>query len=381
MPEVFVGKVKTRRADRTDTLKERVGLRIGSLEWSAWSDVSIALGIEQAARSAAVSLSTVDWARMQCANIVPSKGCEIRLGQDIEPLITGFIDADELSLTEGSKLKIEVRSKTADLIDCSAIHPTGIFRGQKVESIARSLATFYGIEVVCDVDTGAPVPLFRCVPTESVFKAIERLCRERGLLLMDDGYGRLVITSIGDVPAAVAFLERGRNIKSMTRRRDVTQRYSEYRIRGQVWDDIGAQAVSLDEWLTRRRVLVLDSEKRAGQAAVEKRAKWEAATRAGQSIKFEVTVPGWRTDTSNPKSPIWLPGTIARLKDGVLGLDDDLLITKVNLTRTSRDGTNASLSLGYPEGYQPEPNKFKAGKKSKGSGADWDLEDGEGDDA
>ena len=35
MPEVFVGKVKTRRADRTDSLKERVGLRIGSLEWSA----------------------------------------------------------------------------------------------------------------------------------------------------------------------------------------------------------------------------------------------------------------------------------------------------------------------------------------------------------
>lgn len=351
-----------------DVLSEHVGLRIGDLDWLAWDSCTITLGIEQACRSAALSVSTVDWANMRAVDIQASEPCTIWIGDPKTPLISGYIDADDLTIGDGSKLRVEVRSRTADIVDCCpsfAKGETGFWNKTKLETIASVLCKPYDITVTCDTDTGDPIPLYRAVPTESVFKALDRLARERGLLLTDDGSGNLHIISIGDVTAPTALLERGRNIKSLSRRRDVTERYASYKVRGQSFEDMAAEAVCQDAWVKRHRLLVLDNEKAATQEVVERRVKWEATTRAGKSVSYEVEVPGWRVDLNDRKSALWAPGMIVRLRDNTLRIDDDLLLTRVELSRSTGNGTTASLSLGYAEGYWPEPNKFKAGAKAK----------------
>lgn len=350
---------------------ETVGLRIGSVEWRAWSEVSIVRSIEQVCSTAALSLVNIDWSAGATdrtgalIEVVPSSFCEVWIGSDRahgECVIQGYVDADETTTTEGCAYKVEVRSKVADLVDCTHQHKTGVFRKQKVESIASTLADPYGINVLCETGTGPAVDTFRCEKTETVIRAIERLARERGLLVIDDTLGNLVITTVAAPGKVAATLERGVNVKSLTRRREVSQRFAHYLVRGQSVDDFGAEGAVDDLWGKRDRTLCLDHEKAADKAACLRRARWEAATRAGKSVRYEAVVAGWRIDPSDPSSDLWSPNTLVRLVDGVLQVDDDLLVVRVNFARSVRSGTTTTLTLGHPEGYAPEPPKYRRGK-------------------
>lgn len=352
------------------TAPDTVGLRIGSVEWRAWSEVSIARSIEQVCSTAALSLVNVDWSAGMTdrtgalLEIVPSSYCEVWIGQGRsgECVIRGHVDADETTTSEGCAYKVEVRSMVADLVDCTHRHKTGVFRGQTVESIASALADPYGINVLCETDTGPAVEMFRVEKTETVIRAIERLARERGLLVTDDTLGNLVITTVAVPGKVAAILERGRNVKSLTRRRDVSQRFAHYLVRGQATDDFGAEGAVDDLWVRRNRTLCIDHERAGDKAACLRRAKWEATTRAGRSVRYEVEVAGWRIDPSDPSSDLWWPNTLVRLVDPVLQIDDDLLVVRVNFQRSVRSGTTTRITLGYPDGYAPEPPRYRRGR-------------------
>ncbi len=361
-------------------VKERVGLRVGDNEWRAWSDVSITRSIEQVCSTAALSVSVIDWEHSQFTNaapyleITPSDFCQVWIGPDAEfskseLIISGYVDGDTTTTSEGSAYKLEIRSKVADLVDCTVQHPTGVFRKQKVEDIAQALADPYNLTVLCEAEsTGPVVESFRAEKTETVIKAIERLCRERGLLLFDDSIGNLVVSTVAAPGKVATTLERGRNIKSLTRSRNVAQRFKHYLIRGQTYDEFGAEALVTDQWMNRNRTLCLDHDRAASKADCDKRARWEAATRAGKSVQYEAEVAGWRTDSSDPESPLWEPNTLVHLFDMPLGVDDDLLIARVNYTKSVGGGETATLSLAYPGGYSPEPlvaKKYKRGKPKK----------------
>ncbi len=354
---------------------ESVGLRIGSQEWRAWSDVSITRSIEQACSTAALSLVNIDWSAGvggrsgALLEIVPSQFCEVWIGPDRahgERVIQGYVDADETTTTEGCAYKVEVRSKVADLVDCTHLHGTGVFRKMRVERITQELADPYGVNVLCETDTGPLVESFRCDRTETVLKAIGRLARERGLLVIDDTLGNLVITTVAAPGKVTATLERGRNVKSLTRRREVSQRFGRYVVRGQTALEFGAEGSMDDLWVKRNRTLCIDHERAGDKAACLRRALWEASTRAGKSVRYEVEVPGWRVDPSDTSSDLWQPNTIVRLVDSCLQVDDDLLVARVNLQRSVRGGTTTTLSLGHPEGFAPEPPKYRRGKGGHG---------------
>ncbi len=353
-------------------VRDRLGLRIGSREWRAWSKVSITLALDQVCSSAALSISRIDRSAHDWIEPVPGDACRILVGTDDATrasipaardrvILTGNIDSDEDDTSAGSAYQCHIRSRIADCVDCSHRHKTGVFKGLTVERIAEELFTDgYGIAVTVATDTGPVVPIIRAKRTDTPYGVLLRLAKERGLLLMDDAEGNLVITTVVGPGKHVATLERGRNILLMSRRRNVTDRYLHYRVRGQSADDFAAESSVMDLWPgLRNRMLVIDADKVAGRDDCERRALWEAMTRAGRSISYTATVRGWRIDPTDATSDIWRANTLVHAIDPVLRIDDDLVVSRAELTRGSRDGERTVLTLAYPDGLTPEPRKYK----------------------
>ncbi len=344
---------------------ETVGLRIGSREWRAWSSVSINAGIAKACRSASLAVSAVDPARQGLLDLVPGLDCEVRIGDDL--VITGYVSTDEIAAKDGTKYKLGLRSRTCDIADCT-VEYVGAFAKRRVEEIASALCAYYGVPVICDCDTGAVLPTFKAERKEKVMAALGRLAQERGLLFVDDALGRLHIQTINGDGPVVATIERGKHYEELERTRSDAERYRLYRVHGQTADEFDAVGGRLDAWVSRRRVLTLDSEKAAGKDACLRRARWEAAVRAGKSVQYNVTVPGWRVDPSDARSALWTPNTVVHLVDPVWRIDADLLVADVTYTRAVGAGTRTVLKLGYPIGFMTQPPKAKA---RRGGMVDW----------
>jgi len=346
---------------------EVVALRIGSREWRAWSSCTINAGITKACRSASLSVSAIDPERQGLIDLVPGIECQVLISG--VPVITGWTSSDEISAKDGSKFSIGARSRTCDIVDCTVEHRTGVFGKAKVEEITAALCEAYNVPVDCDCDTGDPLPSFRAKRTEEVLAALGRLAQERGLLFTDDGNGRLHIATVNGDGPVVAHIERGKHYEELTRSRSDSERFSLYRCHGQTADELDATGGRRDAWVSRTRVKTFDSEKAAGKDACLRRAKWEACVRAGKSVKYGITVPGWRIDPSDASSPLWTPNTIAHLTDPVWKVDDDLLIADVTFSRSAGGGTRTTLQLGDPIGYMTKPPK--ATKRGKGGMTDW----------
>ncbi len=98
-----------------------VTLTVDEHDYAGWKSVEISAGIERQARSFDVSI-TWQWPGTEISHpITPGAACEVRIGGEL--ILTGWVFAAPISY-DGKQitLKISGRSKTADLIDCSAIN-------------------------------------------------------------------------------------------------------------------------------------------------------------------------------------------------------------------------------------------------------------------
>src|SRR5574340_693573 len=128
-------------------MSDDVTLVVNGTEYGGWKEVEISAGIERQARD--FTLSVTD--RWPGATDIPRRikqgdVCEVYIGAD--KLLTGHVDATPIRY-DGKSISVGVkgRSKTADLVDCSAVHKTGQWHNAKIERIAADLAAPFGIEV------------------------------------------------------------------------------------------------------------------------------------------------------------------------------------------------------------------------------------------
>lgn len=339
--------------------RDRLTLRVGSTEYRGWESVSVSRDLEEAAASFALEVSGEQ-------DVTPDAACEVRIGSDL--VVTGIVDSvrDEVS-GDSASTSVGGRSRTGQLVKNSCIASPAQFKEQTIVQIARALAAPYGVEVVCSVSGLLPLRRWSYETGEKVFEAIERLAREQALLVVDDPQGRLVLTRVADPLLRYSDLVMPGNVKRAARAVDVSERYSEVRVKAQRSGDdrdygrvvAGVKGLAEDDGV-RFSVLVLKGEKAmdAGQAA--QRAAWEAATRWGKSVSIEVDVASWRDDLGR----IWQPNVVAHTTIPRLGIDADLLVVSVNLTR-SGSGRLATLGLGLPDGYVPEPPKTRRAARGK----------------
>jgi prophage tail gpP-like protein len=281
----------------------------------------------------------------------------VKAGSD--KLITGYVDRF-IRGYDGRRHTVSVsgRGKTQDLVDCSAEWPTGQITGSNVLQIAQKLSMPYGIKVSCIGDPGTTIPQFNLTLGETAYDIIERICRWVGLLAYEDVDGNLILANTQTTKAANGFTE-GDNVLSAHVVDAMDQRFSEYDAELLSLDVLGdaGQGGNLigkatDPNVLRHRLTYLIAEAGGGgQDVCLKRAKWEAARRAGRGRNAAIVTTGWRDSAGT----LWTPNTVAPISLPNLHLDGVTWTIGEVTYRQGAGGKTAELVQMDPSAYQPEP--------------------------
>jgi prophage tail gpP-like protein len=284
--------------------------------------------------------------------------CKVFLGADL--VLTGYVDEYSPKIDgQSHSVSLSGRSKCEDIVDCSAEYPNSQISGGTALSIAKVLASPYGITVT-QISGGNPtIPQFNLLLGETAVEIIERVTRNSSLLYYDMPDGNLVLAQVGTGKMASGIAE-GANVQSATAKFTMGQRYSEYRVvkvsffnfndaNGGGGNYIGE---AIDPFV-RHRVKYIVSE--AGDidfVIAQARALWEAKRRFGKSYSVTVTVDSWRDSAGN----LWTPNTLCNVNIPTLKIiNQDWIIGEVTYARDDKQGTTATLLLCPATAYSVEP--------------------------
>jgi len=316
-------------------MNDIVTLSVNGLDFKGWKSVRIEAGLERLSRSFELSV-TDKWPGSveQVRRIKIGDLCEVRIGKDL--LCTGYVDATPIDYDSSYiTIMIRGRSKTADLVDSSADVKTGQFKGLKIERIFANLAQPYGVKVLTEVDTGAVITDHQVQQGETVFESMDRLSRQRQVLITDNEKGDVVLSSIG-IKNADSALELGVNVLSASAGFDFTDVYSDYVVKGQksgTDDSFGAgaaqsQGTKVDANIKRKRVLVVRQDGQADAKTCANRAAYEQQIRYAKTQEIRYRVVGFRQATG----ALWTPNQMVKVKDAIMNVDATLLISECTYT-------------------------------------------------
>jgi prophage tail gpP-like protein len=325
---------------------EFVTVSAGGGVYSAFESVQVTAAFNEAARSFSLDLAAPAGGDATAAMFYC--GTPVEISANGELLCAAYVDRFEPHLSDHNQaiVKISGRGKGQDAIDSSAMHPTGYFKNQTPLQIAQALDKF-GIGFTSDQQM-QPVPFYHLTPGETVFRCIEKLCRQEGLLLAGQPDGSIKLTKLGG--GAQAPLIEGRNCKVLRADHNWAGRHSHVIARGQ--RPIGAggadttqiEHTATDGAVTRYRphVLVIDGDTDNTRAAM--RARYRIMREAGHSLKATVTVQGFHDDGG----ALWTPGNTVFLDSPFLAVHQLMGIERVVYAQARKAGSLSHLSLVDP---------------------------------
>lgn len=338
-------------------------LRVAGVEYAGWQELSLTTTIEAVSRSFSVTAVSREVRALQGRDIRAGAAC--RVSMNGVRLLTGYIDAVEADLTADShNIDISGRDRTGDLVDSSARHATGEWRDQTILQVASDLCAPFGIAVRATTDVGDVFESWQVQAGESVVECLQRMARQRGLLLQSDDGGNLVLCKPGSARIATPLI-RGVNILRSRGSVSLRDRYSEIIVQGQSdFSDFRSasevtegEARATDAEIGRYRPLVVVVDDADDETMLQDRALWERSTRAAQGTRVTYTVAGWHHDGGQP----WRHDRIVAVRDPELRIDRDMYIAGVTYKRGA-EGTTTELECTYPGAFdvlvEPETESF-----------------------
>ena len=341
--------------DNTSPANE-VTLKVGAQEYGGWKAARATVGMDRTAGEFTLEVTDLWPGGDYTRGIRAGERCTLLVGG--KPVISGYVDAVEVAIDgRDHVVNINGRDAAADLIDCSALHSPGQWRGQSVETIARLLADPFGVKVRADAPVGKPLESFSLQEGETVFEAIDRAARYRGLLVMSDGTGGVLLTRAG-LLRAEDDLVLGQNLLQGRATVDLRDRFDRYVVKGQApGTDLRngavasqAKAQATDPQVGRYRPLLVVADAPDTAAALADRAKWEATVRRAKSTTLVGVVQGF----AQRSGELWAPNRLVKVVAEPLRLNEDLLISSVAFM-VSAQGCFTELSLTLADAYTLEP--------------------------
>lgn len=333
--------------------REPVELVIDGRRHEGWTRVAITRAIDTLAGSFELTLAERWAGQRDRFDLKAGAACTLRIGG--ETVMTGHVDQLQVRLSgQEHELTVIGRDRAGDLVDCSAIPTFTSYRGVRLETLVRDLVQPFGITVTVSTETGDPIRVFAVQQGETVQAAIERLCRMRGLIAISRSDGSIEITTPSASGASVMRVRTGDNLLEATATHDVSERFSEYIVKGQAAGDDtlnGAAAASssaraADPAVTRYRPQIVIAEDQATIAALMARAKFEASVRAGRAQSAELVVLGWRT----PGGALIAPNQLIDIEAPELFIEGRMLVEAARLV-FDQLGERAELSVVPPQAY------------------------------
>lgn len=329
-----------------------VVLKVDGQRLTGWETFELTRSLEAVAGAFACDVSDRD-------------GFPIPEGAAVEVLLEGFqalsgwIDVVRPSFdARERRVSIVGRDRTGDLVDCVPVDAPAEFEGLALDGLAADLSAPFGISVVVAGDPGPVFERFALQPGETVFEALERAARQRGVLLTTDGLGRLVLEEPASSRAQVELVE-GVNLLSGTGNFDRSSRFRRYVVRGiqsasdlLFADECRVEGEAFDDAVRKNRALLIVASTEIDTETAQSSAEWEASVRRARGQALSVTLQGWRQVAGGP---LWRPNLLARVRSSTLRVDRDLLVSQVRYRLDTRTGTTTELELVHADAYKKRP--------------------------
>lgn len=348
-----------------------VELKVDGKIFSGWTSVTVNRSIETMAGyfDLGVNVQT----STDLSSLAPGK--PFTLSIDGQTVITGYTDGRRRQMgADSMKITIAGRDKTADLIDCAAIYKGGQWKKRTLEQIARDLCQPYSVAVrweLTDAESAAPFTSFTLDHSETVYEALGRAARARGVLITSNAAGDLVFTRADESHSDRLVL--GENLLSVDFDEDYRDRFSEYTVKGhgrsngKVGDTVDARTIAsqkgtaTDSEITRYRPMIILADSKIDAQSATARALREQRRRLAKSVTFEAQLDGW----TRSNGQIWMPNILAEIDASKFAIQTGpLLVSKVVLTLDDREGVKTTLTLAPRDGFLVPVEKDRKGKSS-----------------
>ncbi|MBW6402028.1 hypothetical protein KPL78_29550 [Roseomonas sp. HJA6] len=356
----------------------RVVLTLADRQFDLWTAVHIERDIGNLAAGA--TLEFYDQARARAAfpasPYQPETWRRIACGQrgkitiDGEEVLRGWVARFQFRLTgKDMACSISFLDDAAHLVHCAAA-PLGPveYRNLTVLQFAQRICEPYGLTVRADVDVGAPFPVIGIDVSDTALAAIEKLARQRELIVTSDGVGSVVLTRGGNTPAA-APLRLGEALVELDHSDDWQGRFSDYYVKGQTRASgrparldgtanpltgspatPGAAAASRtvdraavvmtgharDEEITLHRPTVRAAKSQSGTDTVQAQADWLARVARGKGQEHQALVLDWR---AGDQRELWRPNSLVLIDDPFGGILEERLIGALTYSYSDQGAT------------------------------------------
>ncbi|EAR7071123.1 phage tail protein [Salmonella enterica] len=352
-------------------LQNSIVLTIGGQSFTGWESASINRSIENVAGQ--FTLGVAKRIGVSVKTLRPGQSLTLTINN--QTVVTGWLDEFGADVSDTAfSLSVNGRDKTGDLVDCAAVYQGGMWSGRTLAQIAADLCQPFGITVrwlVTDATASKAFSSFKLEHGETVYEALGRAARMRGVLMTSNAAGDLVFTQAGTAHAGS--LELGKNMLSVNHSDSWHDRFSLYRVvgghacGGSVGDSItdvaqitGPSAEVSDPEVTRYRPTLKIADHNVTQQTAWARADHERRHAIAKSRRFTVTVPGWYRDDG----ALWDVNFIVLVTAAELDINaEPLLIAGVEY-QLGDDGLQTQLTLAPREGYE-----VPVESENKGSGS------------
>lgn len=343
-------------------MTEGIELQLNGEPFTNWSGLSVGLSMEHAAASFELRLEQELDGDVAPEVLPVMKGKHARLLLDGEPVVDGYVfrdarsyDADDYSIT------ISGASRAADLIDSSPIGQKRVYRKLGLKALAHELVKDFGlpdhpIELRFEAPEGAPFERFAIEEGDTVFAALDRAARQRGLIIYSATDGALVFARVAE-GAPIESLILGVNVLSASSERDDRDLFSAYYFFGQTsgnrhWHGKHAAhlaGVVTDPRMARYRPMAC-LEGQGPRESPEERAVWESNVRYGRSERFSYVVDGWRTSGGL----LWKPNKLVFVQDPLLDVFGQRIISNIRFGLDEDNGPETEIEVCPPEAFTLE---------------------------
>jgi len=345
------------------TTSDVLTLQVGNQQLSGWQRVQVVRSMDSVPASFDIQV-TEKYPNTADVDLQAGQPCTVTIGGDL--VLTGYVDAYTAEVNASTHtVRITGRSKSQDLVDCSAFigdrdAPSFQVKSGTALSIAQAIAKPYGVTIQSMAGDGASVLQFNINLGETCWEIIDRLIRVSGFVAYDMPDGSLMLARAGTDKMASGFAI-GQNIEQANISYSMSGRFSDYQgeflavvtygVGGQLTDS-SAGPVQHDQGVPRfRKRFVVSEQMSDGISLAAQRALWERNHNYGRSQMFNVTCDSWRDSAGK----LWAPNHLAPISAAVLKLADaSWVIGGVTYTR-NEDGQHATLILMPVEAFSVEP--------------------------
>tara|TARA_R110002050_G_scaffold269917_1_gene412412 strand:- start:35417 stop:36448 length:1032 start_codon:yes stop_codon:yes gene_type:complete len=335
-----------------------VALSLDSQDWYGWQEIKIQSAITQVSSEFTLKL-TDKWSDTQSPRPI-KKGAACSVSINDVTVVTGYIDDVNTSYdAQSHSIEVAGRDATGDIVDCSA--PSFQWIGRSLLKGAQALCKPFGVAVVATTDVSKAFERMKSDEGETVFEVLEQAARVRGVLLMADGLGGLIIGRAGNQRLSGRF-ELGVNIEQGSGRQSMRDRFSEYTVKGQSSDPFGGDssvmAKAKDSAVKRHRPKVILAEDGLDLAGCKTRAIWHRNIAAAKGNEVNYVVNAWHLD-----GQLIQPNYLVHVSDPFLKVSGEMLIVSRTFILDDK-GLRTEVTLSDPKAYEleelPEPGDDEA---------------------